>query len=211
MTDHPTQSDDDVRRLLEIDSSEPSAELDADIRAAARNALADESGGRATASRRRWPIPAVVGAAATVLLAVLVIDQVPQPTPEATTDAVERFAPPGRPASPPPSIPAQGDRSKSLRTVEEALSTQATGLRLVQGCSEPGNALRAAGMLVCVMEDHLEVRDVGAGDCSKALRLERKGGEVSIGLTEGGLQILLDGTAAWQVRCNDGAWQVEES
>lgn len=203
MTDHPTQSDDDVRRLLEADSSEPSAELDADIRAAARDALADESGGRATASRRRWPIPAVVGAAATVLLAVLVIDQVPQPTPEATTDAVERVAP--------PSIPAQGDRSKSLRTVEEALSTQATGLRLVQGCNEPGNALRAAGMLVCVMEDHLEVRDVGAGDCSKALRLERKGGEVSIGLTEGGLQILLDGTAAWQVRCNDGAWQVEEN
>lgn len=210
MTDRPTQSDDEIRRLLDADDSEPSAELDADIRAAARDALASERGAHDPASRRRWRIPAAIGVAATALLAVVVVDQVPRPTPEGASDAVEQSAPARPPASPGPSMAAQGDRLKSQRAAEETMQTEAAGLRLEPGCNEPDNALSAAGILVCVMDDHFEVRDAGTGECSKALRLKREGSKVSIGRAEDGVDILVDGKAAWRVQCIDGHWEAGE-
>lgn len=211
MSNHPTQSDDDLRRLLDADTSEPSAELDADIRAAAREALAGEGTGREPARRRRWRIPAVVGVAATVLLAVVVVDQVPRPTPEVASDAMDQSAPAEPSSRPPPSIQVQANRLKSLRAAEDAAPAEVAGLRLAQGCDEAGNALRAAGILVCVMDDHLEVHDVGAGQCSKALPLKHEAGKVTIGRAEDGVEVLVDGETAWRVRCDDGAWEAKES
>ncbi len=209
MTDQPTRSDDDVRHLLDADTSEPSAQLDADIRAAARKALTSGGGGRDSAFRPRWRIPAVIGAAATVLLAVVVVEQMPQPAPEAVSDAVEESAPVTSAPSRAPATQIPQSRFKFRRELEESVSARAAGLTTDQDCSGPGNALSAGEVRVCVMEDHFEVRDA-AGDCGDALRLKRDGGEVSLGDTEGGLDILVDGETVWQVRCVDGVWELEE-
>lgn len=210
MTDHPEHSDDDVRRLLDADAGEPSAELDADIRAAAREALASDDSGREPSGRRRWRIPAAVGAAATVLLAVVVVQQIPQPTPEVMLDTVEEPTPVKSPASRAPAVQIPQGRSKSLRATEEAALTRSAGLAREQACPESGNVLNADGIRVCVMEDHVEVHDAAGGDCRDALRLRHDGGAVSLGGTKDSLEILVDGEVVWRVRCMDGVWEIEE-
>jgi len=210
MTDHPQHSDDDVRRLLDADAGEPSAKLDADIRAAAREALASEVSGREPASRRRWRIPAAVGAAATVLLAVVVVQQVPQPTPDVTSDTVEESTPAASPSSRTPAVPIPQGRSKSLRAMEEPSSARSAGFAREPECPESGNVLSTDGMRVCVTQDHVAVLDAAGGGCSDALRLKHQGGAVSLGGTKDSLEILIDGEVTWQVRCVDGLWEIEE-
>ncbi|MBX3707170.1 MAG: hypothetical protein KF911_11130 [Pseudomonadales bacterium] len=91
MNKQPDQNDDDLRALLGADTAEPPDTLDARILAAARAArqmrpaapgITDtHTHGAETGSHRRgrpWYLPAGLGAAAAVLLAVLVVDRAPE-------------------------------------------------------------------------------------------------------------------------------------
>jgi hypothetical protein len=216
MTERHT--DDDIARTLRDDPGAPPPDLDARIRAAAREALRETS---APSTRRRWRVPAGAAVAATVLLAVLVIerasppDSVPEPVPAPQADALEEHAPALRPA--PPAATREAQRLRALPGVyapmaddsrAPARETAAFTAGVVQRCEEGTRALTAAGLLLCIGEDYLQVHDISGEACRSPLRLERGTGEISATPAIGGVDVLVDGTPRWRVRCDEATWVV---
>jgi hypothetical protein len=207
MSKQPTNDDAEVRRLLERDSSEPPAYLDDEIRAAARDALADTpAAGRSASSR--WPLPALAGVAATALLAVLVVQLAAPPTLEVELDAVEQPAP-AQVKSAPPSVQfTQELRRESSRAADEGMTTTAAGSDAKPLCPAGSEPLVALGMLICMTPEHLTVHSTQPDGCSDTLQLAWQPGEVEVAPATDGIEVLIDGELTWRVGCFDGTWRV---
>jgi hypothetical protein len=205
MNERPTRSDEELQRLLAHDSSEPPTALDDRIRAAAREAVTGV--GTSARRRRRWQIPAGIGIAATVLLAVLVVERAPEPT-----------LPAGGQASPPvttspssiptPQVTTQY-RAQPMREADAAREASAAEALQDTACENAATTLDAGGLRVCVSAGHLEISSLSGGECHDSLRLIRDPGQVSIAAAANHIAILIDGRVRWQIRCADGAWQID--
>jgi hypothetical protein len=197
MTERPTY-DDDIAGTLRDDPSTPPPDLDARIRAAAREALRETGAPGVPPTHRRWWVPAGAAVAATVLLAVLVTERasppVPEPVPAPHVDALEEYA-----AARPPGAPAATRVAQRLHTLA------ADGGRR---CEEGARVLTAAGLVLCIAEGYLQVHDISAEACRDALRLERGAGEISATPANDGVDVLVDGRLRWRVRCDPAAWVV---
>lgn len=205
MSQDPTNGDAEIQRLLDQDVSEPPASLDEEIRAAARDALADAPE-RSQAAARRWPLPALAGVAATALMAVLLVQLAIPPAPQIEPDALEQAAPVRSPA--PRAKFMQGLSEESLRAVDQPMATAARA-EPVPVCPEASVPLTAPGLLVCVSPEYLEIHSARSAGCSDVLRLARRPGEVTISEVAGGIEILIDGQSQWRVDCLDQTWRVD--
>jgi hypothetical protein len=240
-------SDDDIRRLLTTDDAEPDAALDDRIRAAAR-AAADETrvptdAPEPTASTRRrlprWYVPASgIGAAAMLLLAVLVVQRAPEEATFSSEGAVPQRQPQEAPRAPMPAQPASApqaparadfqemaemqrsrrDAETSARTaaprpappaaVADSAAVESAAKADAPLCPASSSLLRAGNIALCLGAGVIEVRQLPPGDCSEPLVIEAGAGSVSASGADSSVLIHLDGVPRWRVRCEDGAWQI---
>jgi hypothetical protein len=232
MNDRPDQhpsDDEEIRALLAADDAVPDAAVDARILAAARAATAagppPAAAGRRT---RRWPYPVGLGAAAAMLLAVLlVVREFPIPDgdgPEAfavadrmAEAAAWEFADDAGPVAAPAETAAEGPFQALHRLAilpAPVVVPAAAPVAEPAGCPEPAAALTGEGLLLCITGAGIDIRDLTPGGCAEPLRLARTAGTVTLardrdGEVAGGEVVVhIDGTPQWRVRCVDGAWQV---
>lgn len=220
MNKQPDQHDDDLRALLGADTAEPPATLDARILAAARTARqarpagpgstdTHTHGSAAPGARKRgrpWFLPAGLGAAAAVLLAVLVVDRAPEVS-------IGPGAPPPPPQLTRPEAPtalaqdAQAERFAATR--ERAMTYEsAAGAAPAPTCAAPATPQSGEGLLLCLTPLHVEIHDRSPGGCTQPLVLARSAGNVSLARDGQEVIIRVDGIEQWRVQCAAGAWAV---
>jgi len=193
--------DDDIRRLLAEDAAEPGAALDDRIRAAAREAVAASAATPApTVRSHRYRWASGIGAAAALLLAVLIVQRVPDDSilGSAPAEPAGSAAPaaPGEPAEPAASAPRAHAPAMYLerQTLDDAEADVAPA------------PLRFSDLTVSIDAGTVEVRQSPPTDCPEPLVLETPNGPATARQTDEGLIISVEGAERWTVRCEPGGW-----
>ncbi|NJN51202.1 MAG: hypothetical protein HC809_04895 [Gammaproteobacteria bacterium] len=215
-----TPEDDRLRRLYQAERPEPASELDAAILAAARAAVANAP------PRRKWRYPVGVGAAASALLAVLLL----QPTdelstqpaaPEAvaqTSDAPREMLAPsaeaiGREAMQraereiADSAPSHG-AAPAMKVAEPAMADAMTTSDTLS-CAASATTLERDGLKLCITDGFIEARDFAAG-CAEPVHLQRSvSGAVGVARDADATLITIDDKPFWRLQCVAGNWQID--
>lgn len=196
-------SDDDIRKQLAGDRAEPDPGVDARIRAAARQALAAtaEPAENARPPRRpRWyyPASAGIGVAAVMLLAVLVVQQAPDPESDLARFGAERLQ------------QAPEVASFSSEDAERPMARSAPAAPAVPACASGETFLRGATLALCVGAGRITVHAAAQVDCVAPLVLDHAGGAVSLAAADETV-VMVDGRPHWRVRCDAGVWHVDSA
>jgi hypothetical protein len=197
-------SDDDIRRLLAEDDAQPDAAVDDRIHAAARDA-ASEAAPPPTVRSSRFRWASGIGAAAALLLAVLVVQRSPEEAMvlNAPADSAEQAAPAGsapKASAQPPSAPARFLERRAIADAEADLAVTSAGERTC----EPH--LRFDDLSVCIDAGKAEVRQSPPQACREPLVLEMETGPATAIRTDQWLVISSGAAEHWLVRCEPEGW-----